>query len=183
MKRASAVLYLSKVPPTQNSVHAILAHYKKYGHIQSIWAEGSNAVIRFEKEESAIAAYQDPVPFLMNRFIHVYFHKTPDDEESNLERFVDQKLVAEKCAVVSKAIQTKIDEGEELRKQMAEDNLKRQQQVMELRKKRSDFIIATTKLIGETSQNMDAMKEEDLSKMRDLMNDAQELLEKLESQN
>ena len=179
MRKAGPVLYLSKVPANQNSVHALLAHYKKYGHIMSIWAEGTNAVVRFEKEESAVAAYHDPVPFLMNRFIRVYFHKVPEEEESNLERLIDQDIVSEKAALVSQAIEKKISEQEEIRKQMAEENM-RKQQLEELKKQRSDFIVATAKLIGETTEKMESMNEEEISKMKELIKDAQALLGRLD---
>lgn len=68
---ANRTLFLCNIPPKSNSIPHLIAHYRKFGHIDAINCSGTHATILFEKEESAKAALESPLTVLRNRFIKI----------------------------------------------------------------------------------------------------------------
>jgi hypothetical protein len=116
----SRTIYISQIPANQNTIPSLILFFKKYGHIESTWAEGTNAVVTFESDESAMAAFQDPDPFLSNRFIRIYFHKSPHKSESNLEQFINRTIVARQVGEIRQQIEAKVREQEQFRTALRE---------------------------------------------------------------
>jgi hypothetical protein len=188
----SRTLYISKIPPNQNSIPSLVFFFKKYGHLESIWAEGTNAVVTFDSNESAMAAYQDPDPFLNNRFISIVFHKSPRKSEANLDHFVNHATVSRRVSDVQHQIEAKLREQdafrEELRAQTAqriqEQRIAAQQKmetIEQLKKRRSGYVLAASRLVTGPGNVADTETKETLQGLRQLIDETQKLIEDLQA--
>ncbi|OHT06066.1 hypothetical protein TRFO_05724 [Tritrichomonas foetus] len=131
-------LYLSNVPASSCVVHILFKHFKKYGHIRSIWTNGTNAVITFSTKEEAIKAYKSPEAYANNRFVHYHYHLAPEKAESRLSLAVDTDYVNKTLKEVADQIAAEQRKTIELQSQMAKthkssyDDIQDQKKKMEL---------------------------------------------------
>lgn len=82
-------LYLSNIPANANNIMSLVKHFKKYGHIKSIWSVGTIAAISFDSVESCKRAYESPEAFANNRFVRYFYHKKPENAECKLSLAVN----------------------------------------------------------------------------------------------
>jgi hypothetical protein len=184
-------LYISKIPPNQNTIPALIFFFKKYGHIESASAEGTSAVVAFDSEESARAAFQDPNPFLNNRFIRIYFHKTPANNESNLDQFINRETVVRKVSEVQQQIDAKLREQEAFRLALREQTAQKIREragadqnkietLEELKKQRTEYVLAASRLVSGPGSVGDANTKETLQALRRLIDETHELIQQLQ---
>jgi hypothetical protein len=181
----SHTLYLSSVPANQNTIHALLKFFKKYGHIQSIWASGTHAAICFLSPESAKQAFEDPDPFLNNRFVKIYFHRQPRKSECNLEQYINRDLIDRKCTDVERQIASKLREQDEIQSSMLEQRKTRVPMVPEalqtvgtveqLKSRKSELVMEASRVITEqlTAGKSDPQLKERLTLLRRLIDETQ----------
>jgi hypothetical protein len=188
----SRTLYISKIPPNQNTIPALIFFFKKYGHIDSVWAEGTNAVITFDSEESALAAYQDPDPFLNNRFIRIYFHKAPRKNESNLDQFINHTIVARQVSHVQQRIDAKLREEEAFRETLREQTAQKISErkmiakqkietIEELKRQRSEYVLAASRLVSGPGHVSDANTKETLQILRALIDETHNIIQSFQT--
>lgn len=144
---SSRSLFLSRIPPKLNSLPHLIAHYKRFGHIDAIYTSGTHTSIIFESEEAAKAAYESPLTVLHNRFIHVSLQKPTVPNMANLSSVCDMDIVKNAVQAFKEDVQKESEETEEIR-----DDLKKK---TELRK------IERAKLIQDTyKQELNHMVQE-----------------------
>ncbi|KAK8887141.1 hypothetical protein M9Y10_038179 [Tritrichomonas musculus] len=97
-------LYISNIPSKSCSIPKIFQHFRNYGHIQSIYAYGTNASITFSSKEEAMIAIKSPEAFENNRFVRYHFHLHPDKADDRLSLLVDKDFVQ----TVTKEVNQKI---------------------------------------------------------------------------
>lgn len=90
----SNTLYLSTVPQKECSIPSLFQHFKNYGHIRSIYAYGTNAVIAYDTVDEGIKAFRSSEAYANNRFVHYRYHRHPETAESLLSVVVDKERVS-----------------------------------------------------------------------------------------
>jgi hypothetical protein len=175
-QHSSKTIAISKIPANQNNLRGLLHFFKKYGHIESVWCHGTRAVVSFANDSSAMSAFLDPDPYLNNRFVRIAFHPSPASNESNLEQFIDTKLVNVRVAEVGAAWDAKMRNQESLLRTMRStttDNLER------LKKRRSEFVLAALQLISSNAAASDEELERrnQLRTFRELIDESQFLID------
>lgn len=120
------VLYLSNVPTSHNTVIKLFDHFKAYGHIQSIWASGTNATIAYESVESCIKAFNSPEAFANNRFVHYHYHVHPQTAESTLSLCSNMEDIEKEAQEVIKKIENESAETLKLQSSIFDSQEQRQ---------------------------------------------------------
>jgi RNA recognition motif-containing protein len=176
----SSTLYLSGIPANQNTIHSLLKFFKRYGHIQSISASGTRANVCFAADESARQAYENPEPFLNNRFIKIHYHRNPRASESNLEQWIDRDLVSARCEEVEQQIASKLREQDEIQSSMLEQRRSKATigEYEGLRKRKCDLVLEASKIVSRQLKG-DRSGGERLAVLRQLIGQTQEAIDGL----
>ena len=111
-------IFLHKVPQRPSNLRRLIAHYKKFGHIDAIYTSGQYASIIFEHEESAKAAVESPMTVLHNRFI-IVGHQSPDKNPlADLSASCRMDLVRSETKEALKNMKKEAEETAELRSKL-----------------------------------------------------------------
>jgi hypothetical protein len=167
---------ISKIPAKENSVHALLRFFKKYGHIESVWCQGTRAVVSFASESSAMSAYLDPDPYLSNRFVRIVFHSSPASNESNLEQFIDAQAVEARAAAVRAKLDAKVRDQELMLRAMRSGTA---DSLEALKKRRSEYVLAASRLVSTNAASADEAQgwRDQLKVFRELIDETQSLID------
>jgi hypothetical protein len=167
---------ISKIPANENSVHGLFHFFKKYGHVESVWCQGTRAVVSFASESSAMAAYLDPDPYLNNRFVRIVFHSSPASNESNLEQFIDGRAVDARGAAVASELDAEVRRQESMLRAMRSGTA---DSLEALKKRRSEYVLAASRLVSTNTAAADGAQgwRDELKVFRDLIDETQSLID------
>lgn len=111
-------LFVYNIPENINKIPLLFKHFKRYGHIKSIWCNQKVATIGYSTVEEATTAYHSPAAYQNNRFVFIKYHKRPAQSESHLADVADMSFVKKIAAEVKKEIETTQKKEEEERFQL-----------------------------------------------------------------
>ena len=137
----SDTLYVYNIPENKNKIPLLFKHFKKYGHIKSIWCSGKVAAIGYTSVEEAVTAYHSPDAYQNNRFVFIKYHRNPKDAECLLSLAADM----DKVRAVADEVKAEIEE----KQRIADENMKQirhQQKIAEFDEKITEFIQTQNKL-------------------------------------
>ena len=115
-------LYISNIPSNSCTIPTLFHHFRNYGHIQSIYAYGTNASITFSSVEDAKTAFKSPEALVNNRFVRYYYHNHPEKAPDRLSLIVDKEHVYSVLQTVKDNIAKQQRHTIELRSQLAHQN-------------------------------------------------------------
>ncbi|KAH0791041.1 RNA-binding protein 26-like [Histomonas meleagridis] len=174
----SNVIFLSNIPPNKNDVHEVFKHFKHYGRIQSIWAEGTKATIVYETPEMAEAAFNSPEAFVGNRFVRYFYHKKPEEAESSLSKIVDKDRVNAALKEAKQQIANAQKDTIMLQSQISSQNL------INTKKEIEDLLKEVKlKLISETNPESRAEYENDLQSLEEMLQSIEKDISQKENTN
>lgn len=118
----SETILVSNIPPSKNAISRVYNYFKKYGRINSLWVEGTEATIVYDSITSARKALTDPMSFLNNRFIKIQYLTQQSNSKANLKQYIDNEKVDKFSKEVEDNIQRLLHNTEQLKKELFEQN-------------------------------------------------------------
>lgn len=129
----SNTVLVSNIPASKNAISRVYNYFKKYGKINSLWVEGTEATIVYDSTVSARKALNDPMSLMNNRFIKIQYQYQENKCKANLKQYIDEEKVNKFSKEVNNNIQALIQNTEKLKKELFEQNkLKNQQAKLSL---------------------------------------------------
>ena len=145
-------LYVYNIPENKNKIPLLFKHFKKYGHIKSIWCSGKVAAIGYTTVEEAVTAYHSPDAYQNNRFVFIKYHRNPKEAECLLSLAADM----DKVKAVTDEVKAKIEEKQKLEEENM-NKIKHIQKIAEIDEKITSFV--------QTQQDLEKMAENILKKL------------------
>lgn len=115
-------IYVYNIPERVNKIDLLFKHFKRYGHIKSIWCSGKIATVTYTSVDEAKNAYHGPEAYQNNRFVMIRYHRNPKESENNLHNAADMDKVKRVATEVKAAIEESEKQDQEFRNKMARQN-------------------------------------------------------------
>ena len=118
----SNTVLVSNIPASKNAISRVYNYFKKYGKINSLWVEGTEATIVYDSTVSARKALNDPMSLMNNRFIKIQYQYQENKCKANLKQYIDEEKVNKFSKEVNNNIQALIQNTEKLKKRGSNKN-------------------------------------------------------------
>lgn len=181
-------IFLNNIPLKSNNLPNLIAHYKRFGHIDAIYTSGTHASIIFESEEVAKAACESQLTVLHNRFINVSLQKPTVPNVANLSSVCNMDLVKNAIQDFKNDSEKEAQETEEIRaslkKKTEQRKIEKAKMIRDNYKKELNLMVQETQtIILEIEQLPDEEKEASrarLSSLYDMISTAQKKIDNIE---
>lgn len=120
--KESNTILVSNIPASKNAISHVYNYFKKYGRINSIWVEGTEAIIVYDSIASATESLNDPMSLMNNRFIKIQYLHDQNKCKANLKQYIDTEKVDRFSKEVEDNIQELLQKTEQLKKEFFEQN-------------------------------------------------------------
>ena len=137
----SDTLFVYNIPENKNKIPLLFKHFKRYGHIKSIWCNGKVASIGYTTVEEAVTAYHSPEAYQNNRFVFIKYHRNPAEAECRLSLAADMEKVKKVAEEVKEKMkeQQKIDEENINKAKLMQKISEYDEKIQEMVKQQSDL--------------------------------------------